>query len=300
EDTEPDYEDDLMPSPRRKHPGKRGAMNHLHDSFRKYLRDKRLLKFKNGSLPQSPSSQMVQAFNRDNESPPHLDNIAIDWNDSLSYASVIFDEDTMNLDGLRELCIDKLRRTHQAHRDHSKIEGFSNSQERENATCEFASRSSRRQRLDRLNTRKHGTLERRRKIIEQNHHRNPQTWDTIRRIINRLDADGMSGDETETPLGANPKKVRRVALPWISPEITGLLHAVESYAPAIYEENMSVPIGNASLPRLMEAKRTSQNSIAIAGLPRNWYDGNWYKVNSSSAKALLGVRKDFEIPFLVR
>lgn len=110
----------------------------------------------------------------------------------------------------------------------------------------------------------------------------------------------MSGDETETPLGANPKKVRRVALPWISPEITGLLHAVESYAPAIYEENMSVPVGNASLPRLMEAKRTSQNSIAIARLPRNWYDGNWYKVNSSSAKALLGVRKDFEIPFLVR
>jgi hypothetical protein len=119
------------------------------------------------------------------------------------------------------------------------------------------------------------TLERRRKIIEQNHHRNPQTWDTIRRIINRLDADGMSGDETETPLGANPKKVRRVALPWIS-------------------------VGNASLPRLMEAKRTSQNSIAIARLPRNWYDGNWYKVNSSSAKAHLGVRKDFEIPFLVR
>lgn len=30
EDTEPDYEDDLTPSPRRKHPGKRGAMNHLH------------------------------------------------------------------------------------------------------------------------------------------------------------------------------------------------------------------------------------------------------------------------------
>lgn len=125
---------------------------------------------------------MVQAFNRDNESPPRLDNIAIDWNDSLrsspwntevinllvvdfqaniktgSYASVIFDEDTMNLDDLRVLCIDKLRRTHQAHRDHSKIEGFANSQERENATCEFASRSSRRQRLDRLNTRRHGVI----------------------------------------------------------------------------------------------------------------------------------------------
>jgi hypothetical protein len=109
---------------------------------------------------------MVQAFNRDNESPPRLDNIAIDWNDSLrrspwnieainllvvdfqaniktgTYASVIFDGDTMNLDDLHELCIDKLRHTHQAHRDHSKIEGFANSQEREDATCEFASCSS--------------------------------------------------------------------------------------------------------------------------------------------------------------
>ncbi|KAG1858604.1 hypothetical protein C8R48DRAFT_674190 [Suillus tomentosus] len=322
EDTEPECEDDLTPSPRRKHPGKRGTMNHLHDTFRKYLRDKRLLNSKNGPLPQSPPSQMVQAFNRDNESPPRLDNIAIDWNDSLrkspwntevinllvvdfqakiktgSYASILFDEDTMNLDDLRILCVDKLRRTHQAHRDHNKIEGFAHSQERENATRELASRSSRRQRLDRLNTRKHGTLERRRKIAEQNNHRNPQTWDTIRRIIDWLDVDGMSGDETDTPLGANPKIVRRVALPWISPAITGLLHAVESYAPATYEENMSIPVGNASLPRLVEAKRTSQNSVAIARLPRNWYDDDWYKVNSSSARALLGVRKDFEVPFL--
>lgn len=30
EDTEPECEDDLTPSPRRKHPGKRGTMNHLH------------------------------------------------------------------------------------------------------------------------------------------------------------------------------------------------------------------------------------------------------------------------------
>lgn len=143
------------------------------------------------------------------------------------------------------------------------------------------------------------TLERRRKIVEQNRHRNPETWDTIRRIIDRLDVDGMSGDETDTPLGAKPKTVRRVALPWISPVITGLLHAVESYAPATYEENMSVPVGNSSLPRLMTAKRTAQTSIAITSLPRNWYDDQWYKANSSSARALLGARKDFEVPNLV-
>jgi hypothetical protein len=125
-------------------------------------------------------------------------------------------------------------------------------------------------------------------------------WDTIRRIIDRLDVDGMSGDETDTPIGAKPKIVRRVALPWISPEISDLLHAVESYAPATYEENMSVAVGNTSLSRFTEAKRTSKTSIAIARLPRNWYHDNWYKVNSSSARALLDARKDFEIPRLVR
>jgi len=144
------------------------------------------------------------------------------------------------------------------------------------------------------------TLERRRKIVEQNRHRNPQNWDTIKRIIDRLDVDGMSGDETDTAIGVKPKIVRRVALPWISPAITDLLHAVESYAPATYEENMSIPVGNTSLPRYLEARRTSQNSIAIARLPRNWYNDTWYKVNASGIQALLDVRKDFEVPCLVR
>lgn len=123
---------------------------------------------------------MVQAFNHDNENPPCLDNITIDWQESLRsslwnieavnllvvdfqekiqtgcYPSVIFDEDTMNLDDLRVLCIDKLRRTQQAYRDRSKIAGLADLQQREEATREFSSRSTRRQRLDRLNTRKHG------------------------------------------------------------------------------------------------------------------------------------------------
>ncbi|KAG1895980.1 uncharacterized protein F5891DRAFT_983830 [Suillus fuscotomentosus] len=323
-DTEPEHEDDLTPSPHRKHPGKRGTKNHLHDSFRKYLRDKHLLKSKSkkGPLPQSFPSHVVEAYNHDNDNPPTLDKIAIDWQDSLrssvwnaeavdllvvdfqekvktgSFPLVIFDDDTMNLDKLRVLCIDKLRSTQQACREHMKIEGFEDSQQREVATRDLSYRNSRRQHLDRYNTHKHGTLERHRKVVDQNRHRNPQSWDTIRRIIDRLDVDGMSGDETDTPLGATPKIVRRVALPWISLAITDLLHAIESYVPAVYEENMSVPVGNSSLLRLMEAKCASKNSIAIARLPRNWYDDNWFKAHSSSARAMLDVHKDFDLQLL--
>ncbi|KAG2362924.1 hypothetical protein BDR07DRAFT_1484270 [Suillus spraguei] len=94
------------------------------------------------------------------------------------------------------------------------------------------------------------------------------------RVIEQLNIDGMSGDETDTPPGVLPR------------------------LQATYEENMTVPIGNLSLPCILEQKRTAHNSIAIQKLPRNWYDDTWYKANSSSAHAFLGVHKAFNIPQL--
>jgi len=117
-------------------------------------------------------------------------------------------------------------------------------------------------------------------------------------VIEQLNIDGMSEDETDTPPGVIPKVTRRVGLPWLSPDITQLLHAVESFTPATYEENMTVPIGNSSLPCILEQKCTAHNSIVIQKLPCNWYDDTWYKANSSSARTFLGVRKAFNIPHL--
>ncbi|KAG1743274.1 uncharacterized protein EDB91DRAFT_1247355 [Suillus paluster] len=255
--SEPDCDDNLTPSPCRKHLGKWGIKNKLHRSFRIYLWEKCLL--------QSPPSQTVHTFTHYNESPPSLGNITINWQDSLrsslwnteainlmvvdfqekiqtgSHPLVIFNEDTMNLSNLHLLCIDKLHQTQQAYRQCSKIEEFRDVQEREEATHELSSCSTWRQHLDRLNNHKHRTLKRCQKIAEQNCHHNPQTWDTIKRIIDRLDVDGMSEDETDTAIGAKLKIVRHVALPWISPAITDLLHTVESYVSATYKENMSVP-----------------------------------------------------------
>ncbi|KAG2352804.1 hypothetical protein BDR07DRAFT_1497591 [Suillus spraguei] len=260
-----DSDDDLTPRPRRKRPGKRGSKNHLHVAFRSYLREKKLLRGKHGSLPQSSPIESIQAFNRDHDCCPTLENLFIDWSDSLeksswntelislivvdlqakirngTYAQVLFHAEA-SLDNLRSLCIDKLRRTQYECRQH--------------------------------------------------------TWDTIGRIINRLDVNGVSGDETDTPIGATPKVVRRVGLPWLNPDVTQLLHAVESYAAATHEENMTIPIGNSSLPRVLEPKRTAQNSIAIQRLPRNWYNDNWYQANSTSARALLGARKSLILPTL--
>ncbi|KAG1888583.1 hypothetical protein F4604DRAFT_1915587 [Suillus subluteus] len=204
----------------------------------------------------------------------------------------------MNLDDLCLLCIDKLRHTQTEYRQHARLSKFSNLEDMNHASHELSARNERRQHLDRSNTRKHGTLQRRRKIVEQNRHRNPDTWDTIMCVIDRLDIDGMSGDETDSPPGVIPKVTRRVGLPWVSPDITRLLHAMESFTPATYEENMTVPIGKSSLPRILEQKRTAHNSIAIHKLPRNWYNDDWYKANSASARTFLGAHKPFNIPHL--
>ncbi|KAG2086482.1 hypothetical protein BD769DRAFT_1396842 [Suillus cothurnatus] len=57
--------------------------------------DKHLLQSKTGSLPQSPLSQAVQAFTNNNENPPSLDNIAIDWRDFLR--SSLWNTEVINL-----------------------------------------------------------------------------------------------------------------------------------------------------------------------------------------------------------
>ncbi|KAG1853457.1 hypothetical protein DFJ58DRAFT_841640 [Suillus subalutaceus] len=214
----------------------------MYVAFHSYLGEKRLLKGKNGSLPQSPPIKTIQAFNHDHNCCPTLEDLSIDWSDSLKKSS--WNTEVMNL-----LVIDF----------QAKIKNGTYAQ----------------------------TLERCRKIVAQNRHRNPDIWDTIGRIIDRLDVDGVSGDETDTPIGAIPKVVRRVGRPWLNPDITQLLHVVETYAPATHEENMTTPIGNSSLLRILEQKRAAQNSIAIQQLPRNWYNDHWYKANSTSARALL-------------
>ncbi|KAG2094042.1 uncharacterized protein F5147DRAFT_779138 [Suillus discolor] len=317
-----DSNDNLTPCPCRKRPSKRGPKNHLHLAFRSYLQEKRLLKGKDGSLPQSPPIETIQAFNHNHDCCPTLQDLFIDWSDSLkkslwnteiinlivvdfqakirngSYVQVLFHAEATSLDNLHSLCIDKLRRTQYQCRQHAQISDYLNLDEMNHASRQLSACNERSQCLDRCNTRKHGTLERRIKIVAQNRHRNPDTWDTIKHIINWLDVDGVSGDETDMPIGVTPKVIRRVGLPWLNPDITHLLHAVESYAPATHEENMTIPIGNSSLPRILEPKRTAQNSIAIQWLPRNWYNDHWYKANSTSAHALLGARKPLILPTL--
>jgi hypothetical protein len=111
----------------------------------------------------------------------------------------------------------------------------------------------------------------------------------------------MSGDETETE--ASPgvtKTVRRSRVPWINPEISELLHAVDSYNFAATLESLSAPKGNKMLTRLFESRKDDKRSHPVANLPRNFYDNGWYQARTKTEKCCLGAEtKDIPIPKLV-
>ena len=59
--------------------------------------------------------------------------------------------------------------------------------------------------------------------------------------------EGMSGDETDTTLGVCPKFLQCIKIPWLSPRILQLVHAMNSYEPSFREESMYLRLGNTSL-----------------------------------------------------
>ncbi|KAF8833118.1 hypothetical protein BDN67DRAFT_1017930 [Paxillus ammoniavirescens] len=297
EESEADDDDDT-PSKRRKKPGKRGQKNYLHDAFHKYLEEKGVKKRRGDStLPKSAPPYSVREFNATNDHPPTLSDLMIDWSSSLmapgwntevvqlltvdfqqklknsTYPLVVFDEGKMNLLALRKLCIAKLRRMCREKQDGAKL-----------ATTDITSQKERCHKLDRMTTCKHGTLARRRRIIDENCSRDPGTWDDIRRIIDGLDIEGISGDETDTALGAQTKVIRHVVLPWLSPFISELFDCVESYNTALHEECMTVHTGNSSLEHMFEPCHMDTKAVALDRLPHNWYDEEWYKACSASGR----------------
>lgn len=109
----------------------------------------------------------------------------------------------------------------------------------------------------------------------------------------------MSGDETDSPPGIYPKVLRRIEIPWLSPSISQLLHAVESYEPSLREENMRSHIGNSSLRRYFEPRKKNNLAKPLAGLPRNWYSDEWFRGLSTGQRAILSPKNDVELPKLV-
>jgi hypothetical protein len=72
------------------------------------------------------------------------------------YSKVVFNDETMNLNNLCLLCIDKLHHTQTMYQQCARLSTFSNLEDMDHASHEMSAQNERRQRLDWSNTQKHG------------------------------------------------------------------------------------------------------------------------------------------------
>jgi hypothetical protein len=141
-------------------------------------------------------------------------------------------------------------------------------------------------------------------IVSLNRDSDPETWSRIRKILLTLDIGGMSSDESEDEkprprrYDRDVKKVRRVAIEWLNPEISDLWAVVETYDNIPFDAILQRR-GNASLSRAHPARRTNKTRAPIVGLPRNWYNNDWYCNLQSYQQKRLHSQADEPIPGLV-
>ncbi|KAI9462601.1 hypothetical protein HD554DRAFT_2041178 [Boletus coccyginus] len=272
-----DEEEEAVPPPRRKKPGPRGKTNRLHNAFRSYLRSKNIIPAElKAELPVSALVNAIQVFNQNGEGPPVLENIALDW------ASHPLSASRWNREAIAILSLDF----------HMKLKSGAYKE------VVYQEESMNLPALRRLCGQKL-TVARRKRIVMENRFRDPETWDTITKIIAMLDVEGMSGDEMDSPPTWKPKGLRRLELTWLSPSISLLFRSVESYEPAIRIENMREQIGNSSFVHHWEPRSKDTKSGPVGGLPRNWYNDDWFRGLDSGARKMLVARKEVAIPTLV-
>ena len=148
------------------------------------------------------------------------------------------------------------------------------------------------------------TYKRRLGIVALNRDSSPETWARIHKALLELDIAGMSSDESEDEVprprrsDRDLKKVRRVAIEWLNPKFSALWASVETYENVPFE-SIYQRRGNAALSREVLATRVDKDRVPIIGLPRNWYDDDWYRSLQGFQQKKLGSRADEPIPDLV-
>lgn len=138
-------------------------------------------------------------------------------------------------------------------------------------------------------------------------HRNesPNIWELVYivyYILNgngRNTADGGSEDESDVDEETNRKFTRVLRRVWINKDIPELMHAVDTYGQSMLDDIGHQHQGNVSLPR-SSLSRSDDKRPYMTGLPRNFYDDNWYRSLDEVDKELVGAKEQIVlIPKLV-
>ena len=119
-------------------------------------------------------------------------------------------------------------------------------------------------------------------------------WKEIRKALVRLETQGMSSDETD---GEMPeKRVRRVQLAFLNREFSTLFARLDT----IPREGMAIKKdqrGNRVLLRSYDNYNINHQRV-VRGLPRNWYDPDWWRSLPSWEQSRMKVIESVPIPAL--
>lgn len=123
----------------------------------------------------------------------------------------------------------------------------------------------------------------------------------LREMINLLGTQGMSDDETEkevegVPKPAIPKVVRRRKLRWLSPDVSAVMHDIDSFRPTLQRSSLFDNRGNKPLKREIQHFVLNTQSIPVKSLPKNWYDGDFIRSQTDVEFKNLKVSHGREIP----
>ena len=119
-------------------------------------------------------------------------------------------------------------------------------------------------------------------------------WKEIRRVLVRLDIQGMSSDETED--GTPEKRVRRVRLAFVHRELSALFAQLDTLTRdgKVIKKDQR---GNRVLVRAYESYKTNDYRV-VHGLPRNWYDPDWWRSLPSWEQSSMKATEPIPIPTL--
>ena len=89
-------------------------------------------------------------------------------------------------------------------------------------------------------------------------------------VLELIGTEGMSSDESDTPLTPGHKCTRRTRLPWISPIVTEAWVKIDQLYSRMTSTGQPI-VGNVFRHRLHDHVKDSKRA-AVRGLPRNLYN----------------------------
>ncbi|KAH6874226.1 hypothetical protein BKA70DRAFT_1449555 [Coprinopsis sp. MPI-PUGE-AT-0042] len=234
---------------------------------------------------------------------PCWSDLKSEWNAALTHKFVeyMIDEVGMNeefKETIGEMFQDRLKRQRAFLRTNSCKEG----EDEEARVTRLKQHKAKATTRDRATTRR-TTLFKKRRLISSEARDDPEeaeAWKEIDRVVEELGAGGMSSDESE--YDEYKKKTARTiirSVPWRAEGIEELMKIVDRDAVTSTAGGFQRG-GNPGLNRARKLAPVASRWLAMRGLPRNYYDEDWFTLLPARQQEALGALDPRPLPELKR